>query len=147
MGHRFSHIGICTDDIDRSIRFYRDALDFTVAESFDIGNEVGRTMEVEGVKLRSLFLRRSDGISIELLYFDTPDCFGSRERRAMNQFGLTHLSFWVDDIDAAQARVRAAGGAVHDKTFADLGYIKLIFCTDPDGVRVELMQSGTPATK
>lgn len=142
MNPGFSHIGICVHDIEAALRFYRDALDFSVAEAFDVGNEVGRTMELDDVKLRSQFLRRADGISIELLYFESPDCFGARQRRAMNQYGLTHLSFWVDDLDAALARVRAAGGAVHEKTFKDLGYIKLIFCTDPDGVRVELMQAG-----
>jgi predicted enzyme related to lactoylglutathione lyase len=142
MTHKFSHIGICTADIDRSMRFYSEGLDFKIAESFDVGNEVGRTMEVDGVKLRSQFLRRDDGISIELLYFHEPDCFGPRERRAMNQYGLTHLSFWVEDMDAALEKIRKAGGTVHDKTFNDLGYIKLVFCTDPDGVRVELMQAG-----
>lgn len=142
MAYRFSHIGICVDDIERTIRFYRDALDFTVAENYAVGNEVGRTMELEGVKLRSQFLRRDDGISIELLYFDAPDCIGARERRPMNQFGLTHLSFWVEDMDAALERVRGAGGTVHEHTYNDLGYIKLVFCTDPDGVRVELMQAG-----
>ena len=144
MSHTFSHIGICVQDIDRSIRFYRDALGFAVAESYEIGSEVDRIMEIEGVKLRSLFLRRDDGIAIELLYFYEPNCFGVRERRAMNQFGLTHLSFWVDDLERARQAVRDAGGTVHDKTFADLGYITLIFCTDPDGVRVELMQAGKP---
>jgi len=141
MSQRFSHIGICVQDIEQSIRFYRDALAFSVAENYQIGNEVGRTMEVDGVTLRSQFLRREDGISLELLCFDTPDCFGPRERRAMNQYGLTHLSFWVDDLDAALEKVRAAGGTVHSHTDNDLGYIRLIFCTDPDGVRVELMQT------
>lgn len=142
MSHKFSHIGLCVADVDRSIRFYTEALDFSLAETYDVGNEVGRTMEIDNVKLRSLFLRRNDGISIELLYFDRPDCFGPRERRAMNQYGFTHLSFWVDNLEAALARVRSAGGTVHEKTYADLGYIKLVFCTDPDGARVELMQAG-----
>ena len=65
----FSHVGICVDDIDASIRFYTEALDFVLAEVYDVGDEVGGTMELEGVKLRSQFIRRSDGISIELLYF------------------------------------------------------------------------------
>lgn len=137
---RFSHIGICCIDAARSERFYCEALGFTAAESYQVGNEVGGTMELEGVRLLSKFLRRPDGISIELLHFDTPDAFGPRDRRPMNQFGLTHMSFYVDDLEATLARVREHGGTVHEHTRSDLGFLKLIFCTDPDGVRVELMQ-------
>jgi catechol 2,3-dioxygenase-like lactoylglutathione lyase family enzyme len=140
--HSFSHIGICVADAVRTEQFYCEALGFVSAEAYNVGNEVSRTMELDGVKLLSKFLRRPDGISIELLYFDSPDCFGPRERRPMNQFGLTHLSFYVQDLEAALAKVREHGGTVHEHTRAELGPLKLIFCTDPDGVRVELMQNG-----
>jgi len=32
------------------------------------------------------------------------------------------------------------GGARLDGTLSDLGYGKLIFCADPDGTRIELVQ-------
>lgn len=140
--HSFSHVGICCADAKRSELFYCEALGFASAEAYNVGNEVSRTMELDGVKLLSKFLRRPDGISIELLHFETPDCIGARERRPMNQFGLTHFSFYVQDLEAALAKVREHGGTVHENTRTDLGGLKLIFCTDPDGVRVELMQRG-----
>jgi predicted enzyme related to lactoylglutathione lyase len=143
--HKFSHFGICVTDLGRSLRFYCGALGFTVAEVYQVGNEVGRTMELDNVNLRSQFIRRPDGISLELLYYDSPACFGSRERRPMNQYGITHMSFYVTDLEAALREVRECGGTVHGHTRTDTGFISLIYCTDPDGVRVELMQACTAA--
>jgi glyoxylase I family protein len=141
--HAFSHIGMCITNLERSLRFYTEVLGFVLAEGYDCGNEVGTTMELDNVKLRSQFIRRPDGISIELLHYHSPATIGPRERRPMNQHGLTHLSFYVDDMDAALAKVRECGGTVHEHTRADLGHIKLIYCTDPDGTRVEFMQAAT----
>lgn len=137
----FSHVGICVSDLEKSLGFYRGALGFEPAESYEVGNEVTKTMELDGIALHSQFIRRPDGMTLELLAFDSPDCFGPRERRSMNQFGLTHLSFYVADIDATAQRIRECGGTVHEGTRTDTDAISLIFCTDPDGVRVELMQA------
>jgi catechol 2,3-dioxygenase-like lactoylglutathione lyase family enzyme len=37
MDPTFSHFGICVSDLDRSLRFYTEALGFEKAESHDIG--------------------------------------------------------------------------------------------------------------
>jgi predicted enzyme related to lactoylglutathione lyase len=47
----------------------------------------------------------------------------------------------VDDLAAATERSTAAGGNVLPDTRASLG-IELVFLTDPDGNRVELLQTG-----
>jgi catechol 2,3-dioxygenase-like lactoylglutathione lyase family enzyme len=141
----FSHIGICVADLDQSTRFYCNALGFRSAEAYDFGNEFGPVMELDGLQLRTRFLRRPD-FSIELLYLVSPSPFGPRERRPLNQFGLTHLSFYVPDIAAAESQVRANGGKVHDSTRIRLDYVELLYCTDPDGVRVELMQAKSTGT-
>jgi lactoylglutathione lyase len=60
----------------------------------------------------------------------------------MNQVGLTHLSFLVEDLDAALAQLRALGAHVLDET--RLGREgagpQAIFVTDPDGTRIELVE-------
>jgi predicted enzyme related to lactoylglutathione lyase len=67
----------------------------------------------------------------------------------MNQLGLTHLSVRVDDVDAVAAVVEARGGSVVSGTRTILGdgetSLDLVYCTDPDGVRIELMKlPGSP---
>jgi len=138
----FSHFGICVSDLDRSLRFYRDGLGFEQAQSHSVGVEFGPLMEVHEPTLESRFITR-DGVSIELLWFAAPGHTGDGERRPMNQLGLTHLSFRVDDVEATAARLVELGGAIVDgtrTTFAPT--LDFVYCTDPDGVRIELMKLG-----
>jgi lactoylglutathione lyase len=141
----FSHFGICVGDLERSLRFYCEALGFERAESHDIGPEFARLMDLPDVAVTSQFIRRGP-TAIELLCFGEPAAFGPRERRAVNQFGLTHLSFRVRDLTATTARIVELGGTVVEssRTVIELGStpLEFVYCTDPDGVRVELMDLG-----
>jgi glyoxylase I family protein len=136
----FSHIGICVSDVERAKRFYCDGLGFNQIIAFKVGNEVGPTMEIDGeIRLNSVFIRR-DGVSIELLGFESPPHQGSGERRPMNQLGLTHLSLLVDNVDRVAARAVEFGGTIIESTRAMSPAGDFVFCLDPDGTRVELMR-------
>jgi catechol 2,3-dioxygenase-like lactoylglutathione lyase family enzyme len=143
----FSHFGICVGDLDASVRFYTGAFGFEVAELHQIGDEFAALMELENVTLRSQFLRR-DGVTMELLAFEDPAPVGEPARRPINKLGLTHLSFRVDDVAAAAALVEQFGGRVHRSTRTTFGPdLDFVYCTDPNGVRIELMKlPGPPPT-
>ncbi len=137
----FSHVGICVSDLQRSVRFYCEGLGFELVQSHAVGAEFGRLMEVDDVALESRFLRR-DGVSIELLHFDSPGYSGAAVRRPMNQLGITHLSLRVADLDAVAHVIETYGGSVLRSTRTTLGSspaLDFVYCTDPDGVRIELM--------
>lgn len=142
---RFSHSGICVTDTRQSMRFYDRALGFSPAENYALHNHsnwLDVVNELKDVKLRAQMVRSAEGNTVELLKMDSPACFGARERRPMNQFGLTHMAFYVDDIDAVAADVLANGGRAYPQTRAVFGSgIEIMYCTDPDGVRVELMKA------
>jgi glyoxylase I family protein len=103
-------------------------------------------MEQEG-GFRSMMLLRGD-VRVELLHWTDVPVTGSGRRRPMTELGLTHLSFRVDDVGELSAAIRAAGGEVHDKTLTVLHGpgdatppVKLLYVTDPDGTRIELMEN------
>jgi glyoxylase I family protein len=137
----FSHVGICVSDLDRSVRFYCEALGFTLAESHTVGDEFGQLMEIdEEVVLQSQFIRK-DGMTIELLKFHSPGEEGDGGRRRMNARGLTHLSIRVDDVDAVATAIFALGGEVIMESRTTLASdLDFVYCTDPDGTRIELMR-------
>ncbi len=140
-GISLGHLGICVADLQRSLRFYTEGLGFTPGAAFDVDDTFAATLEVDGpVRLRSQFVAR-DGLAIELLHFTSPASEGRPVRRR-NRRGFTHLSFHVSNIAEAQARIVAAGGSVLEHTRTELGggTAVFVFCTDPDGVRIELMQ-------
>ena len=138
----WSHIGICVSDLERSIRFYCEAFGFVATESYDVGNEYRGLMEMSPdttVRLRSRFLELEGPTRIELLYFDSPPSDGPRTRRRMNQYGLTHINFRVkEDLDAVLDKIRALGGEVADHTRTRVGTVDVVYCSDPDGVRIEV---------
>jgi catechol 2,3-dioxygenase-like lactoylglutathione lyase family enzyme len=141
----FSHLGICVSDLERSLRFYCDGLGFEKAESHPIGTEFAALMDLPDVAVTSQFIRRGT-TAVELLAFTVPEPVGTSERRPVHQLGLTHLSFRVRDVASVAARLVELGGAIVDssRTTIDLGgtALEFVYCTDPDGVRVELMDLG-----
>jgi lactoylglutathione lyase len=141
----FSHLGICVTDLDASLRFYCEGLGFDEVAAHDVGEEFAALMEVEDVRLQSRMIRR-DEVTLELLDFVSPGVTGPTGRRPMNQVGLTHLSFRVADIPEVADRLERLGGTVvrGTRTTFDLGgsALDFLYCTDPDGTRIELMDLG-----
>lgn len=136
-----SHVGLCVTDVEASIRFYCEGLGFELAERYDMGSKdvpgLDRALEVDAeVEIVSQFVK-SGPMQIELLGYTRPGTVGAPSMHR-NQLGLTHLSFYVEDVDAAAARLVELGGTVLTATRANAG-VDILFVADPDGTRVELM--------
>lgn len=139
----YSHIGICVSDIERSKTFYKNALGFTEGAVFDANNEVNNLLGLAGNVEMTSQMMMLDTFVIELIYFKDPSAFAAEELRPMNQLGLTHLSFIVDDVDSAAAHAVACGAKLLPSTRTTVEFpgsdpTELVFCTDPDGTRIEL---------
>jgi catechol 2,3-dioxygenase-like lactoylglutathione lyase family enzyme len=136
---RLTHLGICVSDLDRSLAFYTGVLDFAEVGRFqDTHGHSSQFLELDDVRLTAVYLER-DGWRIELLHYEQPPAVGTADRRPMNQIGFTHLSFVVADLDATLAAVGRAGGRVIEATRMQ-GQSRAVFATDPDGVRLELIE-------
>jgi catechol 2,3-dioxygenase-like lactoylglutathione lyase family enzyme len=136
-----SHVGICVSDLDRSMRFYCDGLGFEPSDRFDLDGAqlpwLAASLEVEGPFHLTSQMIVNGGIKIELLHYAgrSPEGTPSTSRGLR---GLTHLSFNVDKVDSAAARLVEYGGTILEHTRSDAGIV-LLFLADPDGTRVELM--------
>lgn len=136
---RLTHLGICVADIDRSLAFYTQVLGFVEIGRFrDEHGYSSPLLELADVRMEAVYLER-DGWRIELLCFAQPPALGDGGRRPVNQLGLTHLSFVVEDLDAVLAAVRRYGGTVVEETRMEMRVVA-IFVTDPDGTRLELIE-------
>jgi catechol 2,3-dioxygenase-like lactoylglutathione lyase family enzyme len=138
-GSTVSHIGICVRELERSRRFYVDGLGFTEFARFEMDRPIA---EVDTpCDLTSFFIQK-DGLRLELLDYRSPGVIGQPSMRR-NQLGLTHLSFVVEDVDAAAKELEEYGGTIVDGTRSgqhDPDMVQIIFVADPDGTRVELMR-------
>jgi lactoylglutathione lyase len=143
---RVSHVAIAVSDLPASLRFYTEGLGFEAGPCFESGDEVAAVSEVAPpVRMRSQYLTK-EGFRLELMGWEMPAVHGEASK-FRNQRGLTHLSFEVDDIVAVEERLLALGGQrlpdARVTVERDPADISLVFLTDPDGTRVELLQRHT----
>jgi len=131
-----NHVGLCVTDLDRSRRFYEGALGFAHRDELEVPDGLcSRLLQVpRPVGLRAVYLTRGPFV-LELLAF-ARDGNAPRRDRSFTEPGLTHLSFTVDDLDAACAAVAEHGGEVLPDT--NTGG-RAIMVRDPDGQLLELM--------
>ena len=130
-----NHVGHCVTDLERSVRFYVEALGFE--EQRRLVPDDGPTSKLlrvpEPVNLTAVYLTMGAFV-LELLHFDR-DGNEPKRGRDFTEPGLTHLSLNVNDVAATCGRVMELGGEVLDDT--NLGVAVLV--RDPDGQLIELL--------
>lgn len=97
MIHRIDHIGIAVDDVEAALQMYAGAL----------GLQLDHIEDVASQGIRSFHLPVGES-RIEILAPLGPDSPVGRFL-AKNGPGVHHVAFAVDDLDAARARMIAAG--------------------------------------
>ena len=106
------------------------------------GPQPERLLQIEGGALQAVYLER-DGTRIELIYYPEAGHQTHDAPRPMNRVGFTHLSLRVADLDAIVAAIVQAGGSYLEQSRIDnpAWHSKAVFVTDPDGLRIELIQA------
>lgn len=127
-----AHIGVFTQDMDKSISFYRDVLGFSLANTEKLAGEEGTT--------HLAFLAAGDCV-LELIQPANLD--GIKDR----QHGLVdHIALQVTGLEDLIDRLRA-----HECQFESeepvqvkiMGGVKIIFFAGPNGERLELFEKLT----
>ena len=113
------------NDVDASLRFYRDALGLELVRQFDV--PAGR------FTLIYLAAPGDHEAQVELTYnWDPQELGGGRN------FG--HLAYAVEDIYATCARLQAHGVTIQRPPRDG----NMAFVRSPDQISIELLQSGAP---
>lgn len=138
----FNHVGQCVTDIDRARRFYEAVFGFAVVRELHPPDVAAPLLRLEPpLGMTALYLER-DGFVLELMHFADAGTAPPTER-VVNEPGLTHLSFGVDDLDVSVDAVRANGGEVLDDTNVGVA----VFVRDPDGQLIELLTDWRKPTR
>jgi lactoylglutathione lyase len=121
-----AHIAITTKDMDKSLDFYTRILGFKKA--FEI-----RDPETDAPWINYIYIGNEQ--FVELFYNGVKDNPWSEELR-----GFNHICLGVDDLHSVVERIQKAGGIVTDGPKQGCDHNWQAWTTDPDGIRVELMQ-------
>lgn len=110
------HLGVTVPDIDAATEFLRKAVGarwcydgLTREDAPREGPEVEHQLGLPGGAriVRQRMVRIGNGPGLELFEIDTPQ---RQPAASLQDLGLNHIAVYCDDMDAAVARMRAAGG-------------------------------------
>lgn len=128
-------------DLARARSFYTEGLGFVEVSSLQVSGEPAASLlQIPGVDLEAVYLER-DGVRIELLHYRKPGVIEVGAPRPMNEPGLTHFSFQVDDVEATAEKLTGLGGRSLPETRVEISGVGVVamFVLDPDGTRIELV--------
>jgi glyoxylase I family protein len=148
-----SHVAIGVSNMNRSLHFYRDLLGLRVVHD-NPGETTGGMPALfrdpqRGQQRRGVYLRWEDGPHTAFLVLSEHPGPASGEAIKLDQVGIHHFSFWVEDLEAVYERVKAAGVPILlPPTVGDTGALgeppggKMLstLFQDPDGIIVQLDQ-------
>ena len=121
MIYELNHVGGPVRDLDATLAFYGE-----------LGAEVVDRLFMSGPRVTRVHIQLATGL-VELLHHEEPGPQAS--------YGLNHIGFMTDDLDGDYARLMALGYAeLSSPRVAGSGQGRLAFLSDPNGVRVELLQ-------
>ena len=126
-------------DLEKSTRFYVETFGLELEQHVDVTPPFQILTELPDIDGRAAFFLKN-GTKIELVAYKVPETLGPAQRRPMNQLGLTHIAFTVTDLDATIETIARLGGHVLHDTRVSGPMGRMIFATDPDGVRLELWE-------
>lgn len=140
------HIGFSVPDLDQAIAFFVDTLGAQLLMrggpwSDPKGGSFARVLGVDPTtSIKVAMLRLGPVTSVELVEFAAPD-----QRRQMpkaSDWGAAHLAIFVDDIDAATARLKAQGVEVLEGPITNgpgpIAGSRYIYFLTPWGMPMEL---------
>lgn len=137
------HSAICTVDVERSLRFWRDGLGLTELLDHAFTGDWPELFGAKSDRLRSIFLgdpQAPDSGIVELVVFEGADDAAAAPQRPRHGFFLLSLQ---RDVDEALSTLAASGftdGVRRISVAAPAGKtVAMAVITAPDGVLVELI--------
>lgn len=121
-----SHLALVTNDMDATVRFYRDVLEMPLVGTVS-------------TPARHYFFSIGPGAAIA--FFEWPDAeLPPRKDSGVPASGIQfdHVSVAVgsdDDLDRIRKRLADVGADVSE--IVDHGILRSVYCTDPNGISLE----------
>ncbi|MBN1995755.1 MAG: VOC family protein [Anaerolineae bacterium] len=144
---KFVHTNIVARNWQNLAKFYREV--FGCAPVLPERDLSGQWLEdctgVPGAKIQGVHLRLpgygDEGPTLEIFQYNQAQ---ERPKTAINRPGFAHLAFAVDNVEAAQQAVLAAGGSTYGQRVTveipGAGQITVVYVTDPEGNIIELQR-------
>ena len=138
---RIRHTGIVTRNLQKSIKFWNKYLKFKIhKQANESGELIDRIMLYNNVKVKTVKLKDSNGMLIELLSFKNSPKTVEKKIKPYTT-GITHISITVKNIKKlnnflVKKKIKFNS---EPKVSAD-GKVIMTYCRTPEGAFLELVQ-------
>ena len=135
----FRHVCLVVDNLEESLKFYRDIIGLKVSKILTVEGEYPETaFNIKGIKLTYVKMHTSNQVKdsppiFELHHWENP--------RTLSKTGYNHISFTVEDIDYEYKRLTELGVRFISKpiTTPDSN-TKICFAYDPNNYLIEFVE-------
>jgi catechol 2,3-dioxygenase-like lactoylglutathione lyase family enzyme len=142
--HRIDHVGVIVDDLAAAKAFFLDFGLEAEGEGELESEWLDRIVGLHGVKTGFVYLRTPDGgAAIELIKYYKPSDARGIQRPLANTFGIRHIAFIVEDIEAIVAKLKKKGAEIFSEVQRYEDSYKLCYVRGPEGIILELAEQIT----
>ena len=136
------HFGIVVQDMGKSLHFYRDLLGLQIKRDMqEEGEFIDAILGLQNVKVHTVKMISQNGDTLVELLEYTSHKGKRRENYEIFDLGASHVAFTVENAEEVYKKLKE-----QDVEFTCSPQIspdkkaKVMFCFDPDGVPVELVE-------
>ena len=135
------HVGVVVEDLEAATEFFVELGLVVQGEASVEGGWVDRIVGLEGVRSDIVMMQTPDGNGrLELTKFRSPPTREGDRHAPANAPGIRHVSFAVDDVDAAVAGLRARGADLVGEVVSYENVYRLCYVRGPEGIIIELAE-------
>lgn len=135
------HVGLVVADLEKSLKFWCDAMGLVVVRQMEeSGPQVDAMMGLKDVRVTTIKLAAPDGSILELLRFHSHPNVPRWTGRPYST-GFTHVALTVKDLDGTLHRLKHFGVSTpSEPQLSPDRQVRVIYATGPEGVLLELVE-------
>jgi catechol 2,3-dioxygenase-like lactoylglutathione lyase family enzyme len=139
------HVGFVVKNLESSLKFYSDVLGLKIyRQHTEEGDFINKLTGLKDVKLEWVKLIIPNGGLIELLQYHShpdQDLSGGLKRSESNRLGCSHVALTVSNLSKLYEDILLNGYTCKSEPIiAPGGKAKILYCNDPDGAILELIE-------
>ena len=135
------HTGIVTDNLKKSLNFWRDILGFKIRNNqIEKSQLLDQIFKFEKVKVRTIKLSDKKKNLIEILFFYNAPKIKKKKIKPFN-VGITHISITVKKINSVYKKLLKNGVKFNaPPQISEDGKVIMTYCETPEGYFLELVE-------
>ena len=136
------HTGIVTDDLKKSLYFYRTLLGFKIKKRMlEKGSTTDKISNLKNVSVETIKLYKKKNQLIELLYYHSHRRSNKKKVYNISRIGISHISMTVNNLQKTYKKLKNKNIRFISKpNISDDGNVMITFCRAPEGTLIELVE-------